>query len=253
MDELAQFQQTFLEHDLVCSYQSDVYRFVETQEYAATTNLVDDLDEQFLLEQMLDDVKPTYRPGTEHMHYLLKTPFRYPPLEYGSRFGTRLMPSFFYAGESVETTLSEVAYYRFVFLSHMSVPYEQAIRSEHLLFSIHVDTQACANLTHPTLDTFSSSLRQTNGYGFCQKVGKWLIEERQVAMIRYYSARQNDGKNVAIYQPSAISSSQPDTQQRWLCLTKPGSISFSQHGQKEKPLSYDLEQYLVGGQLPLPA
>ena len=71
----------------------NVFRIVETQEIAATTGLVDDLEEQHLLEQLLDKVKPSYREGTEKLHYLISTPFRYPPLKYGSRFGDITMPS----------------------------------------------------------------------------------------------------------------------------------------------------------------
>ena len=73
------------------NYKTSVYRIVETQEYAATMNLVDDLEEQELLEQLLDEVKPPYKKGTQKLHYLISTPFRYPPLKYGSRFGDRTM------------------------------------------------------------------------------------------------------------------------------------------------------------------
>jgi hypothetical protein len=77
------------------AFTADVSRIVETQEYAATTSLVDNLQEQSLLEQMLDKAKPDYREGTENRHYLISSPFRYPPLKHGSRFGDVTMPSFF--------------------------------------------------------------------------------------------------------------------------------------------------------------
>lgn len=253
MDELAKFQQQFIQHSAGQHYKKTVYRFVETQEYAATTNLVDDLDEQFLLEQMLDEVKPPYRSGTEDMHYLLKTPFRYPPLQYGSRFGNHLMASFFYAGETVDTTLSEVAYYRFVFLSHMSEPYHQAIQSEHLLFSVNVSSLHCADLTHKNLQGFKSLLRGPSSYVFSQHAGKWLVEDQESEVIRYFSARHESGINVAIFEPCAIVSRQPEEQQRWLCLTRPDKISFSQHGQNQKPVAYERERFLVDGRLPQPA
>ncbi|WP_206045364.1 hypothetical protein [Oceanicoccus sagamiensis] len=52
-------------------------RVVESQEQVATNHLVDTLEEQHLLEQMLEENKP----GHSHkgLHYLLATPFRYPP------------------------------------------------------------------------------------------------------------------------------------------------------------------------------
>lgn len=252
MDDLSAFKHCFESGNIPSFYRGNVYRLVETQEFAATTALVDDLDEQFLLEQMLDEVKPRYRPGSEDMHYLLKTPFRYPPLEYGSRFGSRLMASFYYAGEQVETTLAEVAYYRFVFLSDMVKPYEKAIQSEHLMFTVNVKNQLCADLTDPLFSNFRSQLRQTASYGFCQSVGTWLVEEKGLQAIRYYSARLDNGTNLAIYEPAAIVSKEPENQQRWLCHTKPDKISFSQHG-GNKPVNFELERFQVDGLLPRPA
>jgi hypothetical protein len=71
-------------------------RMVESQEQIATNRLVDALDKQQLLEELLEGTKPDYRPGTRHLHYLLATPFRYPPLRHGSRFGRRSEPALFY-------------------------------------------------------------------------------------------------------------------------------------------------------------
>ena len=56
------------------SYANSVCRMVETQEYAATTSLVDDLEEQAILEQILDEFKPNYAEQTQDLHYLISTP-----------------------------------------------------------------------------------------------------------------------------------------------------------------------------------
>ena len=53
--------------------------------WIATRKLVDSLAEQELLEKLLEGAKPP-APGAR-VHYLLSTPFRYPPLPHGSRFG----------------------------------------------------------------------------------------------------------------------------------------------------------------------
>ena len=65
---------------------------------------------------------PRCRTGGADSHYLLATPFRYPPLPYGSRFGSRFEPSLFYGARSASTALAESAYYRFVFWSGMATP-----------------------------------------------------------------------------------------------------------------------------------
>lgn len=88
-----------------------LYRLVESQEQVATSRLVDgDLDKQAVLEAFLEPSKPPRIPGTEHLDYLLATPWRYPPLTYGSRFGRRHERSLYYGGLSEQTTLAESAY-----------------------------------------------------------------------------------------------------------------------------------------------
>jgi len=64
---------------------------VEAQHVTSTRKLVDSDEEQQILEKEIDHVKPTLPDDAEFrgIHYLLSTPFRYPPLSHGSRFGTR--------------------------------------------------------------------------------------------------------------------------------------------------------------------
>ncbi|MDI7027707.1 RES family NAD+ phosphorylase, partial [Pseudomonas aeruginosa] len=74
------------------------------------------------LEELLESSKPPVPADAEPLHYLLKTPFRYPPLRWGSRFGRRHEPSLFYAALKLETAMAESAYYRCVLWSGMAVP-----------------------------------------------------------------------------------------------------------------------------------
>lgn len=69
-------------------YEGSVDRLVESQEEAATYALVDGLEVQAVLEDILKDFKPPYPEDIGKYDYLIKTPFRYPPLKHGSRFGT---------------------------------------------------------------------------------------------------------------------------------------------------------------------
>ena len=202
-------------------YRSDAWRVVESQEEKATLNIVDSIEEQELLEAMLDAAKPAYREGTQGMHYLLKTAFRYPPLKYGSRFGTQLMPSYFYGSESFETALCETAYYRFIFLEHMSVPYHAPIRSEYSLFRVTVASQNCLDLASQTFSEIEPQLTDPQSYAYTQKIGQWASEHQPPAdIIRFYSARKPKAVNLAIAEPKAIRSRQPKELRQWLCLTK---------------------------------
>ncbi len=212
------------------NYRETVWRVVESQEEAATLSVVDDINEQSILEALLDDVKPVYRPGTESMHYLLKTAFRYPPLKWGSRFGTRLMPSYYYASELPVTALRECAYYRFLFLQDMQQPYLEPIRSEYCVFSALVASEYCLDLEQGHFASIHDHVSDPSTYQDSQLVGRWAYERGDIELIRFRSARHRNGANLAISEPRAIRSRKPKVQERWLCLTKPQVVSFSSRG-----------------------
>src|SRR3954452_2053811 len=91
------------------------WRVVEAQHQLSTRKLVASAEAQELLEELLERVKP---PDDTHgrLHYLLFTPFRYPPLRHGSRFGSRHERGIWYGAEDRRTAFAEVAYYRLLFL-----------------------------------------------------------------------------------------------------------------------------------------
>ena len=91
------------------------WRAVEAQHQVSTRKLVDSADEQALLEELIDRAKPPDMTGGK-THYLLATPFRYPPLRHGSRFGTRHERGIWYGSETRAAVFAEVAYYRLLFL-----------------------------------------------------------------------------------------------------------------------------------------
>ncbi len=243
-------ERVLLEIGKLQRFNADVTRIVETQEYAATTNLVDDLDEQSLLEELLDEVKPDYRKGTECLHYLISTPFRYPPLKYGSRFGDITMPSYFYGSEDLKTALSECAFYRFVFLDDMSVPYGKPIKSEHMSFSVNIDALATADLTKVESEDAIAVLTSPVNYSFTQQLGKHLTEKCGATALRFYSARvkENKGVNIAVAKPEVILSEKPENNVNWICHTTAKKISFNAH--ESAPISFDIESFLISGVLP---
>jgi len=234
------------------AYTGRVWRMVEAQENAATLNIVDTMQEQALLESLLDEVKPPYREGTQGMHYLFKTPFRYPPLKHGSRFGTKLMPSFFYASEKPITALAETAYYRFVFLSDMQEPYGKEIDSSHTMFSATASAKRCLDLNSQPYRQFRKKLIDPANYVFCQRVGDWAINQRQVQLIRSESARLTSTFNLAIAEPSALRSRTPSKLQSWLCRTTTTSISFSSR-HVDSVTTFGINDFYIDGVLPRPA
>jgi len=242
----------FNEQATLVSYTAMIWRMVEDQENVATLNIVDTMEEQALLEALLDGVKPPYRDGTQGMHYLFKTAFRYPPLRHGSRFGTRLMPSYFYACEKTVTVLAETAYYRFVFMHDMEEAYEKEIDSSHTMFSATISAKRCLDLGSQEYQTCRMELTHPSQYQFTQQVGRWAVEERDAQVIRAESARLNGHYNLAIADPTVIRSSSPKKVQSWLCRSNRQTVSFSSR-QEEGVTNFSFDDFCIDGRLPRPA
>ena len=90
-----------------------VLRLVQQQGINSLEPLVDNLEQLARLEAMVASSKPPLPaagPDTPS-HPLLTTPFRYPPLRHGSRFGSRQYRGMFYGSRSRSGCLVEGAYY----------------------------------------------------------------------------------------------------------------------------------------------
>jgi hypothetical protein len=227
-------------------------RLVESQEQVATSRLVGSLDRQAVLEAMLESSKPPLRPGTERLHYLLATPFRYPPLRYGSRFGTRAEPSLLYGALSVPTVLAEAAYYRFVFWHGMQVPPPAPLVTQHTLFTARYRTPRGVRLQAPPWDAERERLTDPARYTETQALGA-AMRAAGVDAFEYPSARDSGrGVNVALFGPAALASTKPAALESWLAETSAERVRFlarSGPGVHEFPLA----TFLVDGRLPQPA
>src|SRR6266849_5073870 len=117
------------------------WRVVEAQHLVSTLKLVSSLEEQRILEELIERQKPSLPKPLQRprLHYLLFTPFRYPPLPHGSRFGTREEPGIWYGADSLRGVFAEKAYYRFLFLAGTSADLTP-ITVEQTAFTANVDT-----------------------------------------------------------------------------------------------------------------
>ena len=227
-------------------------RIVESQEQVATTHVVDSLAEQALLEELLEKAKPPMRPGSEDLHYLLLTPFRYPPLMHGSRFGQRHEPSIFYGSLTAATALVEASYYRLVFWFGMQKPPLRPIRSRHTLFSVTYQTRSGVELHQAPFDEHRTILTCPTDYSETQELGRCMRESRVLAF-EFHSARDPEGGiNVGLFEPSALSVSQPCHQEEWLCDVDGDTVCFL-HLSARQAHSFPVETFLISGRFPAPA
>jgi hypothetical protein len=230
-----------------------LFRLVESQEQAATLSLVDTLQEQALLEQLLEQTKPPVPPAAEGLHYLLKTPFRYPPLKWGSRFGSVYEPGIFYAGCTVAATLAESAYYRLIFWQSMPAPAPKPIlRTAHTLFSVRYQTERGIALHQPPFSQHRELLTSKTDYQHTQQLGS-AMRSAGVDAFAYQSARAAGSEHcIGLFNPNAFVTRQPEQSSQWLCELSAQQVVFKQHGETQLH-SFSAEQFWVEGKLPLPA
>lgn len=191
-------------------FRGDVVRIIESQEQVATTRIVANLEEQDLLEQMLESSKPGALEG--ELHYLLATPFRYPPLRYGSRFGSTLEPSLFYASLELQTCLQECAYYRFIFWYDMATEPPNPIITQHTTFEVALDSERCVDLRGAQYDAIRNEITSADSYRDSQALGSQL-REAGAQMLVFESAR-GPGSNVAVYAMDVFDGG-PGAQEQW--------------------------------------
>jgi len=230
-----------------------IIRVVESQEQIATNNLVDDLHEQSLLEDMLENTKPDYPSNVDEINYLLKTPFRYPPLEWGSRFGTKYEPSLFYGSNSTTTAFAETAYYRFLFWSGMEVqPITGKLVTEHSIFKVEYKTTNGVQLHQPPLSNYEQELMHPSDYSVTQQLGS-TMRSQGIEAFEFKSTRDlNHDLNTALFTSSVITSKKPLDQQQWLCEVNSDQVSFYSSS-NESVYTYPFESFIVNGVLPQPA
>jgi len=229
-----------------------LFRLVESQEQIATLGYVDTLEEQALLEELLEGVKPPYPENSDRYHYLLKTPFRYPPLKWGSRFGRLNEPSIFYGGCRIETALAESAYYRFVFWFSMnSEPVKDKLRTEHTLLSVGYRTAKGIRLNAPPFDKYSAELTHPKNYLTTQLLGS-AMRAAAVNAFEYQSARDpQQGTCVGLFSLDAFKQKKPDDMSPWLCEVSATEVSFKQAGSRTI-MTYFIADFLFDNRLPLP-
>lgn len=226
------------------------YRIVESQEAVATMTLVDTLEEQALLEDLIEASKPVAAPG-KGRHYLIRTPFRYPPLKHGSRFGSRYEPAIFYAGRSLRSALYESAFYGFYFDSRSTVPYPDSILIEKTSFTVTVDARHHADLCAVADETVQEKLRDKAHYGFTQQLGR-ALREHGIESFSYPSARCPDGVNLGVFHIDTIKG-KPGNVTQWHIKQSAQQAVYFSRANADHRYTFTRDDFTVNGVIPSPS
>lgn len=237
--------------------ESTPWRVVESQQRISTRQLVDSDAEHGVLEELIEASKPALTPGREFegLDFLLFSPFRYPPLRHGSRFGARHERSLWYGSEALETALAELAYYRLLFFEGSAaalLPNRIPISA----FQAAVRSAAAIDLTRPPFDAHREAISSRTVYAETQRLGSEM-RSAGVEVVRYPSARDPQRRpNVALFSPAAFARKRPlRPPQTWYCtVTASRDVSWMREDvsglvKHEFPRS----SFLVDGRFPAPA
>jgi hypothetical protein len=177
--------------------------------------LVDTLEEQALLEQVLDESKPSVPAECRHLHYLLFTPFRYGALyPAGSRFRRAgLTPGVFYASHEPATAVAELAFRRLLFFAESPATPWPVNAAEYTAFAVTYAGRKGLDLTRPPFDRDAAMWMDPTDYNHCHDLAD-AARGAGVHVLRYRSARV-EGVNVALLSCAAFASPAPLERQVW--------------------------------------
>lgn len=177
--------------------------------------LVDTLEEQALLEQVLDDSKPSIPAECRHLHYLLFSPFRYGAIyPTGSRFRRAgPSPGVFYGSQQPETAVAELAARRLLFFAESPATPWPANAAEYTSFAITYSTRKGLDLTRPPFDRDVEKWTDPVDYSYCHDFAD-AARAAGVQVLRYHSARA-DGVNIALLTCAAFAGTAPVDRHVW--------------------------------------
>ena len=225
----------------------------------ATRKLVDSATEQAILEELIDRAKPPLPSGPElaRLDYLLATPFRYPPLPHGSRFGTRAERGIWYGADRKPTAFAEAAYYRLLFLEGTEAEIEP-ILVDLSVFQAAVRTSQGIDLTRLPFAGHEAEISSPVSYATSQALGETL-RAAGIETVRYRSARDPEGgTNLALFTSRVFTERKPRKLETWYCVATRAVVELSlprrvDRGARGRTVHrFPREPFEVDGVLPAP-
>ena len=230
----------------------DPWRAVEAQHQLSTRKLVGSADEQIVLEELIEGAKPPDR-AQGRRHYLLSTPFRYPPLRHGTRFGTRLERGIWYGSETRETAFADVAYYRLVFLEGTRADLG-VVSTPLTIFRVKARSELGVDLTAPPFDAHRRAIASPVRYDASQALGA-AMRAAGVELFRYPSARDpRGGANVGAFTAEVFGRAKPRDLETWQCVATREMVELAKRDYFGREVhTFARESFLVAEKLPAPA
>jgi hypothetical protein len=222
---------------------ADLWRAVEAQHVASTMALVDTVAEQAVLERLVERSKPPVPREVAGLglHWLLFTPFRYPPPPGGSRFRGPTDPGVFYGADHLRTACAEVGYWRWRHLRD-SPGLNSMPQRPQTVFRVPVSGRA-VDMRVPPFDVDRAQWTHRSDYSACQEIGR-AARDAAVQWIRYESVRDSrHGGCGAVLDATAFAARAPVEQQGWLLTVTQTRVVW----QRSDPLDPGVLEFSAAG------
>jgi hypothetical protein len=234
--------------------QHQAWRVVEGQHTGSgTRKLVATLEEHEVLEQELDSSKPKLSQNEEFkgLHYLLYTEFRYPPLKWGSRFGTRQERSIWYGSLDVKTMFAEKAFYQLAFFKAVREDVLKSFSAQKTVYTIKIDTTKGVALDKPPFAQHQKLISKKDSWQCGQAIG-FKMRERGVQAFSYSAARTEKGTNIGVFTPRAFANKAPkaNAYQSWDCYNDGIHVEFTKTTGLRRRYAFKQDDFLVAGRFP---
>lgn len=199
------------------------WRVIEAQHHVSTRKLVDSLEDQALLEALIEDVKPPAPSVDRRGHFLLWTPFRYPPLRHGSRFGRRDQRGIWYGACDRTSALAERAYYKLLFLE--GCPALAPLLTHETAFQASFRAARFVDLTAPPFAADEERISSPTSYAVSQPLGATMRAAGIEAFVFVSARARPRGLNVGLFEP--VFTGEPFGLESWTCLTTVDAVELT--------------------------
>lgn len=205
------------------------WRAVEGQHVVSTLRLAaGDPRRQDLLERILEESKPPLPEGADGLHYLLSTPFRYPPAGAGSRFRGWGDPGVLYGAALRRTACAEVGYWRWRFVAE-SEGLGHLPAAAQTLFRFGAAGRG-VDLEKPPLSADAARWTHPADYTATQELGR-LARAAGAEWIAYRSVRDPaPGRCYAVLTGRAIRPRDPLERETWWLTVSPTGAVWQREG-----------------------
>lgn len=226
----------------------EAWRIVEAQHRVSTMKLVESIEEQVLLEEIIENTKPPIPEECRGLHYLLSTPFRYPPHQ-GSRFRRPgSVEGVFYAASDAQTAVAEAAFYRLLFFAESpGLPFPKN-PAEYTAYCVRLSSSAVIDLQKPPYDAAAEIWMHPEDYAPCQAFAA-SARTKGAEIICYASVRDAAHRSCyAVLTCKAFAAKKPSKLQTWQLLASQAGV-YAYCEAPKQGLTFALEQFLADSRL----